>query len=375
MNTLVSWIDVDAVSGMARDMAAPDPAETGNTGANPAASWAGDGPAPVSRLVADDFRLPENFAAAPFPAPGPTVPPEERSRVRNFLEEIKQKAEHSGLIPRPAEVTPPAPSTSSGQGAGGVAEMAAGSGAGQTAAALPTLAPLPSPAPLSPLGQASSNSPPVAHPVPEAFKPLRAMPFSVPPGGGYGSTNAGTSAAPQLAPLGSSAPPPVSAAADIAAAPGGAADQASGLPPMRRHVPHFEVPLGPLSTRVRALTDWIRRQIDTTDIFILNTQGCPVGDREAVPEIVASAVVLAEAARHAAGFLPEAPVGALYLDLEDERRLCVITTSTTHGHFLLGLVLPDTLVPRAADRLRRALKRTVEADAPAPLRLPPRERW
>lgn len=147
----------------------------------------------------------------------------------------------------------------------------------------------------------------------------------------------------------------------------------SPLPP-RRHVPHFEVPLGPLTTRLRALTDWIRRQLDAADIFIIDAQGCPVTDREAPGEIVAGAVLLAEAARRAAPHLPSAAEGAIYLDLQDERRLCVIDTVTRHGTFTLGLIVPDALAPRAADRLRRALRRTVEVEG-QPLTLPPRERW
>lgn len=148
----------------------------------------------------------------------------------------------------------------------------------------------------------------------------------------------------------------------------------SSAPPPRRHIPHFEVPLGPLTTRLRALTDWIRRQIDAADIFIIDAQGCPVSDREASSEIVAGALLLAEAARRAAPHLPSAAEGAIYLDLQDERRLCVIDTATRHGIFTLGLIVPDALAPRAADRLRRALRRTVEAENQSAA-LPPRERW
>lgn len=365
MNTLVSWIDADAVSGMARDMAS-EPTE--------AVTWvAGPGEAtPVTRLIADDFRLPEHFAPEPFPAPGPALPPEERSKVRHFLEEIRQKAEHSGLIPRPAEPVPSPERTDSAVGSPALPPLGQ---AEQTAVAHapPSSSPVPVPVPVP-------ATTPVHSPLPQpAVAPVsfRGAPFSKPPGAASPASAppSGTSPSPvlHLPPLATTSAGP--AASPVPSSPAGASEEISSVPPLRRHIPHFEVPLGPLATRVRALSDWIRRQIETNDIFILDTNGCPVGDREAVPEIVASAVVLAEAARRAAAHLPDAPTGALYLDLEDERRLCVISTATTHGNFTLGLILPDALIPRAADRLRRALKRTVEADAPAPLRLPPRERW
>ncbi len=253
---------------MARDIA---PA------ASDVAPWFVEAATPVTRLMADDFRLPEHFASAPFPGPPAAMAAPEREKVRHFLDNIRHKAEQSGLIPKPGAEESPAH--------------------GVTSSGLPAWsAPVPMPAP-----------------------------------------------------------------------------ELSAIPP-RRHVPHFEVPLGPLTTRLRALTDWIRRQIDSADIFIIDAQGCPVSDREAPGEIVAGAVLLAEAARRAAPHLPSAAEGAIYLDLQDERRLCVIDTATRHGIFTLGLIVPDALAPRAADRLRRALRRTVEAEA-QPLALPPRERW
>ena len=268
MNTLGSWIDQEALAGMARDIV---PA------ASDVAPWFVEAATPVTRLMADDFRLPEHFASAPFPGPPAAMAAPEREKVRHFLDNIRHKAEQSGLIPKPGAEESPAH--------------------GVTSSGLPAWsAPVPMPAP-----------------------------------------------------------------------------ELSAIPP-RRHVPHFEVPLGPLTTRLRALTDWIRRQIDSADIFIIDAQGCPVSDREAPGDIVAGAVLLAEAARRAAPHLPSAAEGAIYLDLQDERRLCVIDTATRHGIFTLGLIVPDALAPRAADRLRRALRRTVEAEA-QPLALPPRERW
>ena len=206
MTTLGSWIDQEAFAGIARDIA-PASAD--------AAPWFAEASTPVTRLMADDFKMPEHFAPAPFPGPPASMAAPEREKVRHFLDNIRHKAEQSGLIPRngPNESAGPPPAT-------------------------------------------ASDLPPWGTPVPMAVADL------------------------------------------------------SAIPP-RRHVPHFEVPIGPLTTRLRALTDWIRRQIDSADIFIIDAQGCPVSDREASGQIVAGAVLLAEAVRRAAPHLPSAAEGAI----------------------------------------------------------------
>jgi hypothetical protein len=309
MNTLGSWIDQEAFTGIARDIA-----PVVKTTASP---WFADDTAPVTRLMADDFRLPEHFTSAPFPEAPAAMAAPERAKVRNFLDNIRHKAEQSGLIPRVPSASGDAPP---GSDKTSVPPAWGSVGASHNPPPFPPA----SPSPLLPMG--------IAAPVPTAS--LRG---------------------------------PLGALTTVAAA-------ESAAPPPRRHVPHFEVPLGPLTTRLRALTDWIRRQIDAADIFIIDAQGCPVSDREASGEIVAGVLLLAEAARRAAPHLPSAAEGAIYLDLQDERRLCVIDTATRHGIFTLGLIVPDALAPRAADRLRRALRRTVEAENQSAA-LPPRERW
>ena len=258
---------MDAVSGIAKGLAP--------SGSDPL--WMDAGALPLTRLEADDFRLPEHFLNAPFPAPPSDA---ERSKVREFLSGVKKKAQLSGLL-------------------GGKNEHAA----------------------------------------------------------------AAVSAEPNVA----SSPEAETASAVLA-------KKDAPTPPLRRQVPHFEPPLGPLATRIRALVDWIRRQLDSQDIFIVDEQGCPVNDREATPEILPAAIALADASRRALAHLPGDTGGALCLDLRDDRKLCVIDATTSAGRYTLCLILPEGLATRAADRLRRALRRTVDAE-PAPAPVTPRERW
>ncbi len=142
----------------------------------------------------------------------------------------------------------------------------------------------------------------------------------------------------------------------------------------RRGIPYFMPPVGPLGTRIRAFSDWLKRQITAHSFFITDAQGCSVTDTEPAPDILAAALLLSEASRRAARHVPSAVEGALHLDLENGRKLCVIHAETSYGHFCLGLVCADPLPPVTADRLRRALKRTIETEPPppAPVRI---ERW
>lgn len=130
----------------------------------------------------------------------------------------------------------------------------------------------------------------------------------------------------------------------------------------RRGLPFFVPPIGPLATRIRAFMDWLKRQVVAESMFIVDAQGCPVTDVEPSAEILAGAILLADAARRAARHVPSTGEGALHVDLPHGRKLCIIHTETNYGHFCLGIIGQDPLVPQTADRLRSALKRTVESD-------------
>lgn len=247
MTTLGSWIDAETVSGLGKELSTP------------AASRSNTSLLPLTKLSADDFRLPGNYLPAPFPGPDN----EERDRVREMLRNVRRKAEESGLVNKPA-----AP------------------------------------------GEAVSEA-------------------AVP----------------------------------------------AGSPPLNRSVPYFTPPVGPLATRLRAFIDWLRRQVPCHELFIVDQQGSPASDREAAPEIVTAGILMAEAGRRALKYLPSTSEGAVHLDLPEERKLCVIDTITTVGPFFLGLVLTEALSARAADRLRRALKRTIETEPASVVVQQRAERW
>jgi hypothetical protein len=253
MNTLNSWIDAEAVSGLGKALATPP------HDANPAPRPTAES-TPAVELSPDDFHTPDHFAPAPFPDPeSPASLP-----LRQLLRSIREKAELSGLI-----------------------------------------------------------------------------------------TQGSTAPEPQARPEAAHAPLPVTADTDFPT-------PASPFTP----------PLGTLATRVRALADWIRRQTSTHELFIADSQGNPVTDRPASPELVTAALVVAESSQRALQHLPHAGDAAIHIDLPDDRRLCIITTQTSLGAFCLGLVTSAPLAARTAQRFRLALRTAVETEPPSR-----RERW
>ena len=249
MTTLGSWIDAETVSGLGKELTVA-----------PAAGTTGGGHAShsLTKLSAEDFRLPENYLPAPFPGPDN----EERDKVREMLRGVRRKAEETGLVGKPGE------------------EPAA-----------------------------------------------EAMPLP------------------------------------------------AGTPPLNRSVPYFTPPVGPLATRIRAFIDWLRRQVPCQELFIVDQQGSPASDRTAPAELVTAAILMAEAGRRALKYVPSTADGAVHLDLPDEKKLCVIDTITAVGPFFLGIVLTEALSARAADRLRRALKRTIETEPASVVVQQRAERW
>jgi hypothetical protein len=249
MTTLGSWIDAEAISGLGKQLTSP--AEGGVRSSHI--------PLPLTKLSADDFRLPQNYLPAPFPGPEN----EERDKVRDLLRTARRRAEETGLV----------------------------SGTGDT------------PVPLDPPASSSST------------------------------------------------------------------------PPLNRSLAYFTPPAGPLATRIRAFIDWLRRQVPSQEVFIVDQNGNPVSDKEIAADLVTAAVLVSEAGRRALKFVPVSAEGAVHLDLPEERKLCVIDTITTAGAFFLGLVLTEALSARASDRLRRALKRTIESEPASVVVQQRAERW
>lgn len=253
MNTLNSWIDAEAVSGLGKALATP------HHGASPAPSPTAES-TPAVELSTDDFHTPDHFAPAPFPDPeSPASLP-----LRQLLRSIREKAELSGLI-----------------------------------------------------------------------------------------TQDSTAPEPQARPAAPRTPTPPTAAPDIS------------IP-----ATPFTPPLGTLATRVRALADWIRRQTSTHELFIADSQGNPVTDRPASPELVTAALIVSDSSRRALQHLPQASDAAIHIDLPDDRSLCIISAQTSLGSFCLGLVTSTPLAARTAQRFRLALRTAVETEPPSR-----RERW
>lgn len=129
--------------------------------------------------------------------------------------------------------------------------------------------------------------------------------------------------------------------------------------------PPFQVPLGSLPVRVRALTDWLREQFAPESLFIADDQGQPLLEWRGGGEWLAAASLLAEAAKRAQRHLPQEPAGTvLHLPLGNGKALSLVGGETPLGYWRAGLVSAQPLNDQQARMVARALKKVAEGEPP-----------
>ena len=128
-------------------------------------------------------------------------------------------------------------------------------------------------------------------------------------------------------------------------------------------VPRFVPPLGPLNFRIHAFAHWLRQAFCARTVFVTDAQGRPLVEFEALPGVVAGAIVMADAAikarRHFVS--PNDSAVPVHVDLGPGATLTLITTEIRGALFHTGLVLREPLEAESARSVARALRRTIEA--------------
>ncbi|MGI8601679.1 MAG: hypothetical protein ACR2OZ_01635 [Verrucomicrobiales bacterium] len=126
----------------------------------------------------------------------------------------------------------------------------------------------------------------------------------------------------------------------------------------------FVPPLGPLNLRARALADWIRENFSPTSLFVSDAQGRPLVEFDVSPDLIAGAIVLADAGLKARRHLPAADAGvggAIYADIGPGLTLSLLSSHTALGLFHVGLIGPTALASSSARTISRSLRKTIEA--------------
>ncbi len=156
-------------------------------------------------------------------------------------------------------------------------------------------------------------------------------------------------------PDGESAPPP--APASTPASPFTTVRAAPSPPPP------FQVPLGSLPVRARALTDWLREHFQLDALFIADDQGQPLAEWGGGGDLLAAASVLAEAARRARRHLPHEPTASVvHLPLGPARMLSLIGAETALGPWHAGLTASFPIPDAGARLIARGLKKIAEGE-------------
>lgn len=127
----------------------------------------------------------------------------------------------------------------------------------------------------------------------------------------------------------------------------------------------FYSPSGAMTARIHALAGWIRTEFSPEEFLLIDSQGSPLGDFGAGPELMAASSLMGDAARRASRHLSATdglPPGATHLDLGAGRMLSLVQVNTVSGLFCAGLIRAVPLPAEDARRLARGLKRAIEGN-------------
>lgn len=121
--------------------------------------------------------------------------------------------------------------------------------------------------------------------------------------------------------------------------------------------PPFAVPLGSLPVRVRSLADWMNESFAPESLFVADDQGQALVEFRGGAELLAAAVVLAEAATKARRHLPGAEGAAVvHLTLGPGQVLSLVSAVTVLGPWHAGLTSAFPLGEEAATDLAHSLR-------------------
>ena len=119
----------------------------------------------------------------------------------------------------------------------------------------------------------------------------------------------------------------------------------------------FAVPLGSLPVRVRALADWMNESFGPDSLFVADDQGQALVEFRGGAELLAAAVVLAEAAAKARRHLPGAEGAAVvHLTLGPGQVLSLVSAATVLGPWHAGMTSAVPLGEEAAVSLVHSLR-------------------
>ena len=126
-------------------------------------------------------------------------------------------------------------------------------------------------------------------------------------------------------------------------------------------IEQLEIPDGPLSVRLGAFAAWASRCAGGATVFVIDSQGYPLNENETNPDLLAAALLLADASQRAAGHVANAgsASGLLQMEVGTNEMLTVLPVETQYGTLCLGLQHRVVIGKILAERLRDGLLGTL----------------
>jgi len=117
---------------------------------------------------------------------------------------------------------------------------------------------------------------------------------------------------------------------------------------------------GNLQARLRTVVEWIKAQTGSRMVFVVDSDGLPLVEDDAEPNLVAASAAFADLLERLDGSMQVTLRGSLRIDLPAGEAVQLVRVPTTLGIFTLGLVVDCHLDRRVLFEIEAGLRRALE---------------
>ncbi len=137
---------------------------------------------------------------------------------------------------------------------------------------------------------------------------------------------------------------------------GGGEAERSGLP--RFHPPHAA-----MGARLAAFIDWLFRNLACVRVFIADSDGLPLAQRNSNIDLIGLATVLMDATRQLRGHLQLPPEGTIGMELGENETFLLLQIQTDWQQVSLGLIVRASLDRMTLDEVKQALRAALNEES------------
>ncbi len=123
----------------------------------------------------------------------------------------------------------------------------------------------------------------------------------------------------------------------------------------RPELPPFHPPNAAMGARLSAYIDWLIQNLACVRVFIADSDGLPLAQRNSNIDLIGLATVLMEATRQLRGHIELPPDASIAMELSENEIFQFVQVQTDWQKVSLGLIMPSVLDRKTLDHVKRAL--------------------